>query len=90
VIGIAGTGLGVLLAHTALSYRNHIISFFIKLTQSSSAIDRFYGVNEIPSKYELSDFVIIITFSIIVSTMAGLIPAFKASRLKPADALRAE
>jgi lipoprotein-releasing system permease protein len=62
----------------------------IAVTNSSSAVDRFYGVTEIPSKYQLEDFIITILFSIIISTLAGLIPAYKASKLKPANALRSE
>lgn len=90
IIGITGTSLGVLMAHLMLTYRSGIITAIIYVTQSSSAIDKFYGVTEIPSKYETGDFVITILFSIIISTLAGLIPAYKASKLKPADALRSE
>ena len=90
IIGITGTSLGLLMAHLMLTYRAGIIKMIIAVTNSSSAVDRFYGVTEIPSKYQLEDFIITILFSIIISTLAGLIPAYKASKLKPANALRSE
>lgn len=49
-----------------------------------------YDVYEIPIHYLKSDFIIVTIFAIVISTLAGLLPALRAARLKPADALRSE
>jgi lipoprotein-releasing system permease protein len=49
-----------------------------------------YDVYEIPVHYLMSDFVVVTFFAVIISTLAGLLPALRAARLKPADALRSE
>jgi lipoprotein-releasing system permease protein len=51
---------------------------------------RFYKFREPPVHYEATDFVLTVAFALVVSTLAGLIPAWFAARLKPADALRNE
>lgn len=49
-----------------------------------------YGVYEIPVHYLMADFVVVTCFAVVISTLAGLLPALRAARLKPADALRSE
>jgi lipoprotein-releasing system permease protein len=88
VLGTAGTILGVIAALTVLHFRNEIVYAFAKMTQSREALMRFYHFAEIPVYYDPKDFVIIISCSIIISTLAGLIPAIRASRMKPTEAFR--
>jgi lipoprotein-releasing system permease protein len=90
VIGIVGTGLGCLFAVGAIYYRNTVVLAFAKLTQSEAAIMRFYQFADIPAHFMISDFVVVTVFALLISTCAGLIPAWRAARLKPADALRSE
>ena len=90
IIGIVGTVLGVAGALIALFFRNDIVQFFAQLTQSEDALFQFYQFSNIPVHYSMADFVIIISFTIITATLAGLIPAWKAVRLKPSEALRHE
>jgi len=90
LLGCAGTGLGVGLALIILHYRNGIVSTFARITQSEDALRRFYQFVDLPVRYELRDFVVIVTSGIIISTLAGLIPAWRASRLKPTEAFRSE
>lgn len=89
-LGAVGTVLGVLVALTVLHFRNNIVYAFAKLTQSEEALVRYYHFAEIPVHYAAMDFVVIITCSIVISTMAGLIPAIRASRMKPTEAFRNE
>ncbi len=90
VIGVAGTILGFGLAFLALHYRNTIIHAFAQVTQSEAALLRFYQFADLPSYSDPSDMVIIASASIVISTLAGIIPAWRAARLRPAEALRAE
>lgn len=90
VLGVAGTCLGVILAVAMLHFRNDIVYTFARLTQSEEALRRFYHFAEIPVHYARSDFLVIVTCSILISTLAGLIPAIRASLLKPTEAFRNE
>jgi lipoprotein-releasing system permease protein len=90
VIGIVGTGLGCLFAVLAIHYRNAVVLAFAQLTQSEAAIMRFYQFADIPAHYMIGDFVVVTVFALLISTCAGLIPAWRAARLKPAEALRSE
>jgi len=89
-LGIVGTILGVLFALLALYYRNQIVFTFARLTQSEDALRHYYYFSEIPVHYARSDFIVIISCSILISTLAGLIPAIRAARMKPTEAFRNE
>lgn len=90
IIGIIGTSLGVLSGLIILHYRNNIVHLFAHVTNSEAALLRYYQFSNLPVHYSLNDFILIISLAIIVSTMAGLFPAWRASRLKPSKALRSE
>lgn len=90
VIGTIGTVVGIGLAILCLHYRRHILSGYAWLTHSPVDFLGQYDVYEIPVHYLMSDFVIVICFAVIISTLAGVLPALRAARLKPADALRSE
>ena len=51
---------------------------------------KFYQFSNLPAHTEPKDVAIIVVFSIIASTLAGLIPAWRAAKLKPVEALRSE
>ncbi len=89
-IGVAGTLLGIVSAVILLHFRNDIIYAFASLTQSEEALRRYYEFAYIPLHYAMRDFIVIITCSIIISTLAGMIPALRAARLKPTEAFRNE
>lgn len=90
VIGAIGTLLGIAMALLCLHYRRGILSGYGWLTNSKIDFLGQYDVYEIPVHYLVSDFVIVICFAILTATLAGLLPALRAARLKPADALRSE
>ena len=82
--------LGILLALLGLSFRNEIVHAFQRLTQSEAAMRSAYMFAEMPVTYPPTDLAIIITSSIVIATLAGLLPAWRAARLKPVEALRSE
>ncbi len=90
LIGLVGTAFGVGGALLALRFRTQIIEWFTEITGRGDAMVDAYGFAYLPVHYIPSDFVIVIVFSIVVSTLAGLIPAWRAARLQPAEALRGE
>lgn len=89
-IGLCGTAFGVGLAMLLLQFRNELILGFARLTQSEAALVRFYQFSEVPVAYSRADLTTIVVSAILISTLAGLIPAWKAARLRPAEALRSE
>lgn len=89
-IGVMGTVLGVIGAMLAIHYRNGIVETIASWTQREDILVRFYQFAEIPVHYEFADFVVICLSSIVIATLAGVIPAIRAGRMKPAEALRSE
>jgi lipoprotein-releasing system permease protein len=90
LIGTAGTigglGFGFLLLH----YRNEVVHVIASATMGQEVFEKFYQFSNLPRHTETKDVVIIIVFSVLASTLAGLIPAWRAARLKPVEALRSE
>ncbi len=90
LIGAVGTGAGLALGFTALFFRDNIIRTFTQLTSSQEVLVRFYQFSKLPAYTATSDVVMIVVCSIVISTLAGLLPAWRAARLKPVEALRSE
>jgi lipoprotein-releasing system permease protein len=89
-IGCAGAGLGLALGLGLLAVRNDIVLGLAHLTQREAVLERFYMFSRLPSHTATTDLVKIIAFTIIISTLAGLLPAWRAAKLKPSEALRSE
>jgi lipoprotein-releasing system permease protein len=89
-IGVAGTGLGLALGFGLLHYRNQLVHVIAKLTMGDQAFEKFYQFSALPAHTVPRDVAMIIVFSILASTIAGLIPAWRAAKLKPVEALRSE
>ena len=89
-IGLVGTIAGILMAMICLFYRRTILSAYADITNTQTNFLGQYDVYEIPVHYLASDFITVSCFAVVISTLAGLLPALRAARLKPADALRSE
>ncbi len=89
-IGVCGTLVGLGLGRTVLYFRDDIIHLFTKLTQSEAALLRFYQFSHLPSYTDPAYLVATIVGTIGISTLAGLLPAWRAAKLKPVEALRSE
>lgn len=90
LIGLTGTLLGVVSAAVILHYRDNIIHSFAHVTRSEAALVQYYQFSSVPASYSAYDMTLVITSSIIISTLAGLLPAWRAAKLKPVEALRSE
>ena len=87
---MCGTVAGLALGFGVLNVRDDIVRIFTKLTQSEAALLRFYQFSHLPSYTDPGYLVTIIIGTIGISTLAGLLPAWRAARLKPVEALRSE
>lgn len=90
IIGVAGTGTGLALGFIVRHFRDDILRILTELTQSEAALVRFYQFSHLPWNSEPSTITAIIVCTIVISTVAGLLPAWRAARLKPVEALRSE
>lgn len=89
-IGVVGTGAGLAVGFTVLYYRNEIVRAITRLTGGQEMLARFYQFSELPEHLESRDVLVIIVSALVLSTLAGVIPALMAARLKPVEALRSE
>jgi lipoprotein-releasing system permease protein len=90
IIGVAGTTLGLALGFTVVHFRNDLVAGFTRLTGSAEALERFYQFSQLPAHLSGEDLALIVSSALLVSTLAGLLPAWRAARLKPVEALRSE
>lgn len=89
-VGIVGTALGFALSFLVLSMRESITDLLFMLIGGKERGMEFYFFSELPVHYVPSDLILIAVLAVTIATLAGLIPAIKASRLRPVEALRSE
>jgi len=90
LIGFFGTLVGLALGFGALAVRNDVVLVIARVTQREDALRRFYQFSNLPAHTVLSDIVLIAALTLMISLLAGLIPAWRAARLKPVEAFRNE
>ena len=83
---LAGYGLGML----ALAYRNEFLHFMNRLTGFELFPASIYGFTELPALIIRRDILLICGSAWVVCILGGVIPAWRAGRLKPVEALRYE
>ena len=83
---LAGYGLGML----ALAYRNEFLHFMNRMTGFELFPSSIYGFTELPALIIRSDILLICGSAWVVCILGGVIPAWRAGRLKPVEALRYE
>lgn len=90
LLGIVGTAAGLAIGGLVIRYRDAIMKIVARVSAGEDAFHEMYGFVKLPVHLETRDLVTIIIGSIICSALAGLIPAWRAARLKPVEALRSE
>lgn len=90
IVGILGVGLGFGMAMLALSYRNEFLGFMNRITGDKLLPASIYQIYELPASIQPTDVAIICGTAFLTCVLAGLFPAWKASRLQPVEALRYE
>jgi len=90
IIGIIGVASGFGLGMLALTYRNAFLHFMNRLTGFELFPASVYGFGELPAVIAPMDVTIICVSSFIICILGGVLPAIRAGRLKPVEALRYE
>jgi len=90
IIGTTGTAIGVGLGFGVLAIRNDLVHGIARLLNREETLRQFYQFTDLPSHTLPSDLALTIVAAIVISTLAGLLPAWRAARLKPVEALRSE
>ncbi|MDO9541282.1 MAG: FtsX-like permease family protein [Kiritimatiellia bacterium] len=88
--GIIGTAFGIALGLIVLHYRNAIMHALATMLQMELFPKELYHLSEIPARTAFMDVALIALLSVMICTLAGLLPAWRAARLDPARALRYE
>ena len=89
-VGIIGVILGYGLGILAVLYRNEFLRFMRVATGQTLFPAEIYNFTELPALIIPGDILIVCGGSLAICILAGLIPAFIASRLQPVEALRHE
>jgi lipoprotein-releasing system permease protein len=90
IIGIIGVAAGFGLGMLALAYRNEFLHFMNRLTGFELFPASIYGFGELPALIMPRDVAVICLSSFIICVIGGVLPAIRAGRLKPVEALRYE
>ncbi len=89
VMGLIGTVLGTVLAYFTLQNLNSILGFISRMQGFDAFNPVFYG-EQMPTSMSYETLIVVLLATGVISLLAGLIPAVKASQMKPAAILRAE
>ncbi|MCD8482001.1 MAG: FtsX-like permease family protein [Verrucomicrobia bacterium] len=90
IIGIIGLPLGFGLGVLVLAFRNPILFALSAVTGTRDTLIKYYEFAQLPVAYTPSNFLVIGTFTLVWVMGAGLVPAWIAARLNPAEAIRSD
>lgn len=90
IVGIIGTLLGLILGLLLAHYVTQIVDFIQLLFNIKFISEEVYLIGFVPSEIKPLDVIIVCCFSIIMSLLATIYPAWHAARIQPAEALRYE
>ena len=90
LIGAIGSVTGVALGTLVVYFRNDILRLASRWTGAELFPKEFYYFNELPAHIVPQDVAFIVISSVVLCTLGALLPAWRAARLDPAQALRYE
>lgn len=88
--GVLGTVLGIAMGVTVLKYRNDLMNALSDRFGWELFPKELYHLSEIPASTSLLDIALIAVSVMVICTLAGVVPAYRAATLDPARALRNE
>ncbi len=89
-IGITGTLLGVLLGLSFAANIEEIRRFLESITSTNLFAEEIYFLSQLPADVRISDVIKISVLSLILSLASTIYPAYKATKIEPALALKYE
>ncbi len=89
-VGAVGVTAGFFLGRIALAYRNEFLHFLRRTTGLELFPASIYGFSELPALIVPRDILLICGSAFVICLLGGVIPAWRAGRLKPVEALRYE
>lgn len=90
IIGFAGTMLGLIIGVLFSANIDNIKKWLESITDTQLFNPTIYFLSQLPSKIFVSDVVLIVVMSLVLSFLATIYPAYKASKANPAEILRYE
>lgn len=89
VIGVIGTVSGAILGTILALTVSDLVAFVVKMIGANGLMDAYF-IQYLPSYLRWQDVTIIVSASLILSFLATIYPAHRASKIQPAEALRYE
>lgn len=89
-IGVAGTGAGVIIGVLVCLNIENIRQFFTWISGVSVFDPELYFLSQLPAKMDVGETISIIIMAFVLTFIATLIPAWRASKIDPVQALRYE
>lgn len=89
VMGVMGSLLGIGAAVLTLSHLDSLVSL-LSLIQGHEAFNPIYYGDSLPNEISIEALLYVMSATAVISLLAGLVPALKASLLRPSTILRAE
>ena len=90
IIGLLGTFAGTILGVVISSNIEAIRNFLTSILGSELFSAEIYFLSKLPSDIYINEVIMVICVSIFLTLFASIFPAWKASRISPAEALRYE
>lgn len=90
IIGVIGTLLGVVFGVVVALNIDVIVPAIEQLFNVQFLSKEVYLISELPSDVQIDDVIGVTAVALVLSLLAGLYPSWRASRVRPAEALRYE
>lgn len=89
-IGLVGTSIGVVLGLLFCDNIENIRQFLQNISGRDLFSAEIYFLSQLPAKVDTTEVAVVVGMTLIISFLATLYPAYRASKFEPAEALRYE